>query len=160
MNNLRQGFSSCVLNGYIYAMGGSVPSSRWHFLGSTLRTAERFSLKDRQWEILADMNENRSYASCCSCDIRSRYIYPFIAVCVVKNFRIYCAGGNNGLEALFTAEFYCPENKIWTQIKPMTSRRFGLSIISHNGDVFAVGGFDGTNELKTSEVRPPHNTTC
>ena len=78
----------------------------------------------------------------------------------MKNFRIYCVGGYNGQESLFTAEFYCPENKIWTQIKPMTSRREWLSIISHNGDVFAVGGYDGTKTLKTSEVRPPHCITC
>ena len=39
----------------------------------------------------------------------------------------------------------------------MRSRRSGVSIISYNGDVFAVGGFDGTSRLKTSEVRflPP-----
>ena len=67
-------------------------------------------------------------------------------------FRIYCAGGFNGQECLFTAEFYCPENRIWTQITPMRSRRSGVSIISYNGDVFAVGGFDGTSRLKTSEV--------
>ena len=35
----------------------------------------------------------------------------------------------------------------------MRSRRSGVSIISYNGDVFAVGGFDGTSRLKTSEVR-------
>ena len=65
MNNRRWDFSSCVLNGYIYAMGGMDGHTR-------LRAAERFSLKDRQWEILADMNEKRSDASCCSCDILSR----------------------------------------------------------------------------------------
>ena len=65
MNNRRCYISSCVLNGYIYAMGGMDGHTR-------LRAAERFSLKDRQWEILADMNEKRSDASCCSCDILSR----------------------------------------------------------------------------------------
>jgi len=137
MNNRRCYISSCVLNGYIYAMGGMDGHTR-------LRAAERFSLKDRQWEILADMNEKRSDASCCSCDILSR---------------IYCAGGFNGQECLFTAEFYCPENRIWTQITPMRSRRSGVSIISYNGDVFAVGGFDGTSRLKTSEVYDPESNT-
>ena len=67
MNNRRCYISSCVLNGYIYAMGGMDGHTR-------LRAAERFSLKDRQWEILADMNEKRSDASCCSCDILSRFV--------------------------------------------------------------------------------------
>ena len=77
-------------------------------------------------------------------------------------FRIYCAGGFNGQECLFTAEFYCPENRIWTQITPMRSRRSGVSIISYNGDVFAVGGFDGTSRLKTSEVSffTTYSATC
>ena len=65
MNNRRSSFSSCVLNEYIYVMGGIDGHNR-------LKSAERFSLKDRQWEILADMNEKRSAASCCACDIRSR----------------------------------------------------------------------------------------
>ena len=34
----------------------------------------------------------------------------------------------------------------------MRSRRSGVSIISTNGDVYAVGGFDGTSRLKTAEV--------
>jgi len=75
---------------------------------------------------------------------------------LLLKFRVYCAGGFNGQECLFTAEFYCPENRIWTQITPMRSRRSGVSIISYNGDVFAVGGFDGTSRLKTSEVRIPY----
>lgn len=113
----------------------------YKFLGmdghTRLRAAERFSLQDRQWELIADMNEKRSDASACSCEVLSR---------------IYCAGGFNGQECLFTAEFYCPLNKIWTQVTPMRSRRSGVSIISTGGDVYAVGGFDGTSRLKTAEV--------
>ena len=77
-------------------------------------------------------------------------------------FRIYCAGGFigeyiGGFIGEFiggsTAEYYCPENDIWTRIQPMGSPRSGLSIISYNGDVFAVGGCDRTSQLKTAEVR-------
>jgi len=34
----------------------------------------------------------------------------------------------------------------------MRSRRSGVSIIAHESDIYAVGGFDGTNRLKTTEV--------
>ena len=76
-------------------------------------------------------------------------------------FRIYCAGGFIGYGRynghLSTAEFYCPENKIWTKIRSMGSPRSGLSIISYNGDVFAVGGCNGTRpdkgQVNTTEVR-------
>ena len=70
MNNRRMLFSSCVLNGYIYAMGGFDASM--DEAERSMDEAERFSLKDRQWETIADMNEKRFGASCCSCDIRNR----------------------------------------------------------------------------------------
>ena len=72
MNKCRSRFSLCVLNGYIYAIGGmgETPDR-----GSTrLRAAERFSLKDRKWEVIADMNEERYHASCCSCDVLNRLV--------------------------------------------------------------------------------------
>ena len=74
-------------------------------------------------------------------------------------FRIYCAGGyiEYGYNGLSTAEFYSPKNKIWTKIRSMESPRSGLSIISYNGNVFAVGGCNGTSpdkgQVNTSEVR-------
>ena len=73
---------------------------------------------------------------------------------LTMRFRIYCAGGSLGYDGhLSTAEYYCPENDKWTRIKSMGSPRSGLSIISYNGDVFAVGGCDRTSQLKTAEVR-------
>ena len=74
-------------------------------------------------------------------------------------FRIYCAGGLTEYYPypISTAEFYCPENNIWTQIRSMGSPRSGLSIISYNGDVFAVGGCKGSisekGQVNTTEVR-------
>ena len=70
MNNCRSRFSSCILNGYIYAIGGMGETHDGQ--NTRLRAAERFSIKDRQWEVIADMNEERYNASCCSCDIRNR----------------------------------------------------------------------------------------
>ena len=70
MNNCRSRFSSCVLNGYIYAIGGM--GETYDGQMTRLRAAERFSIKDRQWEVIADMNEERYNASCCSCDVRNR----------------------------------------------------------------------------------------
>ena len=68
MKNCRSRFSSCILNGYIYAMGGM-----GHEM-TRLREAERFSVKDKRWEVIADMNEVRYNASCCSCDILNRLV--------------------------------------------------------------------------------------
>ena len=70
MNNCRSRFSSCILNGYIYAIGGMGEKPNGQNI--RLRAAERFSIKDRQWEVISDMNEERYNASCCSCDVRNR----------------------------------------------------------------------------------------
>ena len=72
MNNRRSRFSSCVLNGYIYAIGGMGKTRNGQ--NRRLRAAERFSIKDRQWEVIADMNEDRYNSSCCSCDVRNRQV--------------------------------------------------------------------------------------
>ena len=72
MNNCRSRFSSCVLNGYIYAIGGMRKTRNGQ--NTRLRAAERFSIKDRQWEVIADMNEDRYNSSCCSCDVRNRQV--------------------------------------------------------------------------------------
>ena len=37
----------------------------------------------------------------------------------------------------------------------MRSRRSGVSLIAYQSEVYAVGGFDGTNRLKTCEVYDP-----
>ena len=108
MKHRRRHLSSCALNGHIYVMGGADSNTR-------LRAAERYSPANQKWEVISDMNEQRSGASSCSDDVLKR---------------VYCVGGFNGEECLLTAEFYCPLNKIWTQVTPMRSRRAGVSIIS------------------------------
>ena len=72
MNKCRSRFSLCVLNGYIYAIGGIGKTPDWS--NTRLRAAERFSLKERKWEVIADLNEERFHASCCSCDVLNRLV--------------------------------------------------------------------------------------
>ena len=72
MNNCRSRFSSCVLNGYIYAIGGMVHAPDGQM--TRLRAAERFNLKDKQWEVIADIYKVRYHASCCSCDVLNRLV--------------------------------------------------------------------------------------
>ncbi|KAJ9584402.1 hypothetical protein L9F63_021254 [Diploptera punctata] len=53
---------------------------------------------------------------------------------------------------LSSAERYNPHSNTWNPIVAMTSRRSGVGLAVVNGQLYAVGGFDGTAYLKTIEV--------
>lgn len=106
--------------------------------------------------------------------------------CAVFNNYIYAVGGRDDCMELSSAERYNPHTNTWSPIVAMTSRRSGVSFLSHslvhclfsinelycmlmlsfmllqqvglavvNGQLYAVGGFDGTAYLKTIEVYDP-----
>lgn len=56
---------------------------------------------------------------------------------------------------LSSAERYNPHTNSWSPIVAMTSRRSGVGLAVTNGQLYAVGGFDGTAYLKTIEVYDP-----
>ena len=45
----------------------------------------------------------------------------------------------------------------WVHVEPMLSRRSTLGVAVLNGQLYAVGGFDGTNGLDTVEAYNPGN---
>lgn len=83
---------------------------------------------------------------------------------------IYAVGGRDDCTELSSAERYNPATNTWSPIVAMMSRRsgvhkstkiiifmyqhfstqVGLAVV--NGQLYAVGGFDGTTYLKTIEV--------
>ncbi|CAM4694843.1 unnamed protein product [Leuciscus chuanchicus] len=73
--------------------------------------------------------------------------------------RIYICGGFTGTEYLSSAESFNPETNQWTLIAPMTSRRISLGVIAYadlvyavvNGQLFAVGGFNGLSNTSNVE---------
>ncbi|XP_028274884.1 kelch-like protein 10 [Parambassis ranga] len=135
MHYRRGSVSVTVLNGCIYAMGGSN--------GHTyLSSAEFYQPETNQWLEIAPMHEQRSDASC-----------------TALNGKIYICGGYRGNECLRTAECYDPETKQWTLISPMGNRRSGLGVIAYDSRVYAVGGCNVTGCLQTAEVYSPHTNT-
>ena len=65
--------------------------------------------------------------------------------------QVYIAGGFNGQECLFTAEFFDPNSAVWTRITPMRSRRSGVSIISFHGLVSDIISLHLTTNLPSWE---------
>lgn len=62
------------------------------------------------------------------------------------------AGGFNGMEVLQSVERYCPISNCWEYVDPMRSPRSGVGIIAHENYIYALGGFDGLDRLKTGSV--------
>ena len=51
-----------------------------------------------------------------------------------------------------------PDTDDWMLLESMTSRRVGAGVVTVNRLLFAMGGFDGVNRLKTVECYyPEHN---
>lgn len=59
------------------------------------------------------------------------------------------AGGFNGMDVLQSVERYCPISNCWEYVDPMRSPRSGVGIIAHENYIYALGGFDGVDRLKT-----------
>lgn len=72
-------------------------------------------------------------------------------VCV---FIICCAcpsGGYDRVECLKSVESYDPEWNIWASMESMREARGRFNIAVVRGEVYAVGGSNGTTELDTVE---------
>ncbi|TNN10029.1 Kelch-like protein isoform 1 [Schistosoma japonicum] len=69
---------------------------------------------------------------------------------------IYAVGGwNADLECHGIVETYHPSLGRWELSESMISRRSRIGVVALNGLLYAIGGFDGTSRLRTTEVYNP-----
>ena len=125
-------------------------------------SVERYDPRQNKWCSMSPMSTRRKHLGC-----------------AVFNNLIYAVGGRDDCMELSSAERYNPHTNSWSPIVAMTSRRSGVSIWKWNGDriyvvcdglslslsqvglavvngqLYAVGGFDGTAYLKSIEVYDP-----
>ena len=50
-----------------------------------------------------------------------------------------------------SVETYKPGDLYWAQINPMNTPRSGVVAVIHMDKLWAIGGFDGTDRLKSTE---------
>lgn len=92
----------CVLNGYLYAIGG-MDSPQAGFWGSPLKSVERYFPATDEWQEVAPMNEAR-----------------FGAAVVSYQGKIYVSGGFGTCKSILSStEIYDPETNRWSKINPM-----------------------------------------
>lgn len=66
---------------------------------------------------------------------------------------MFVAGGFDGHNCLFSVEVYDPVFDQWTVLSPMSTRRSGVSLVSCDDKVYAIGGYDGARRLDTGLQR-------
>ena len=132
MRTCRRGVGVAILNGYLYAVGGSDGIR-------ALKLAERYDPACDSWTQIADMQENRSSVT---------------AVALGEYF--YAIGGYTGVTScLQSVERYNPSSNSWSYVASMTVPRSMACACTMGGRMYMVGGYDGVSDLQSCEVFDP-----
>ena len=126
---LRSGFSTAVVDGKIYLIGGTPFRNRRGPYG--LSTVEVYDPQTNSWEQVADMPTPRTSTET-----------------AVVNGTLYVCGGYNGidnrlvnLKFLDIVEAYDPQTDTWTRKQGMSGARidFGMGVVA--GKIYSMGGY-------------------
>ena len=126
MPTARDAFSTSVVNGKIYAIGGWTPGD------IAIATVEEYNPATDTWTKKADMPTARGNFSTS-----------------VVNGKIYAIGGWVAGDidiATATVEEYNPATDKWTKKADMPAPRFGLSTCAADGKIYAIGGVVDPNK--------------
>lgn len=120
MPTTRLAFSTCVVNGKIYAIGGATSPG-----GTILSTVTEYDPVTDEWTAKANMSTARLWLSSSS-----------------VNARIYAVGGCTDpfSATMSTVEEYDPVMNTWTTRAEMSTARKSLSTSTVNGKIYAIGG--------------------
>ena len=141
MPTARQWFSASVVNGKIYAIGGTLSGGTLGGLSQLTPIVEEYDPATDTWTRKADTPTARAA----------------LATTVV-NGKIYAIGGwNSGNPNLSTVEEYDPETDTWTTKTDMPTGRAFLSAAAVNGKIYAIGGY--STILSTVEEYDPLTDT-
>ena len=153
MPTARSDFSTAVVDGKIYAIGGEVNE----FGDMALSKVEMYDPETDTWEQKTDMPTPRSAAST---EVVDGKIYA-IGGSEKKKIKQY-KGWIYEVKDLPTVEMYDPATDTWTQKADMPTPRSYLSTEVMNGKIYAIGGWSipkGQSRLETVEVYDPSTDT-
>ena len=128
MPTARSWFSTSVVNGKIYAIGG-------YLRAEVLSTVEEYDPATNTWTKKAHMLKARAYLSTCAVD-----------------GKIYAIGGGVGLSRI---EQYDPVTDTWTRKTDMTNGRGFLGVSVVNGKIYAIGGLSSDGTVSIVEEYDP-----
>lgn len=138
MNCERSQAAAVYYDGKIYVFGG-YRSSR------CLSSCEILTLSTNEWTVGPPMRENRRGCGA-----------------VVYEDKVLIIGGSNGISSLTSIEIFDPITNEWLiNVNGLPSElnvpRVGVGITVCNDTLYAMGGFDGRNFLKSVEIYDKSN---
>ena len=157
MPTVRSNFSTSVVDGKIFAVGGQVQIEKDKFGDFALSKVEMYDPETDTWERRADMPTARFAASTSVVDGK---IFA-IGGEQLKKIKRY-KGSAYEFKKLPTVEMYDPATDTWTQKADMPTVRSYLSTSVMDGKIYAIGGMSSSNEqwrLETVEVYDPLTDT-
>lgn len=144
MQQARGYLGVAVVNGKIYAIGGSTYHGKWPVTNGIVGTNEEYDPATDTWSFKKPMPTPR---------------YGF-ATAVYQN-KIYCIGGVTGYSTstgrLITGvnEVYDPATDTWETKAPMPTARWLLQANVVNGKIYLIGGQNGGLSTIVNEVYDP-----
>ncbi|XP_078494072.1 kelch-like protein 12 [Ciona intestinalis] len=136
MNVKRRVLGAAVLNGTIFAFGGSDENN------TTVSSGESYVVSLNKWIQLKPMKIER-YGHCL----------------VAHNGHLYSLGGHDGKQNLCSVERYDPLSDEWKDVAPMQTPRSRFVAVVLNNAIYAIGGYDGKQRLKSVEKYNVDNDT-
>ncbi|XP_054160938.1 uncharacterized protein LOC128958993 [Oppia nitens] len=127
MSTIRSDFGLVSLNSKLYAMGG-------YNYGESLNSVETYDTQTNTWKSISSMNILR---------------YEFDSA--VVNNTIYVCGGRND-KYFKSCEYYSLNINLWYLTTPMNVERCGLGLVSHEGFLYAIGGYNGNDFMNSMEM--------
>ena len=156
MPTVRSDFSTCVVDGKIFVIGGSLQLGWDEYGDLSLSTVEMYDSETDTWEGKANMPTVRSNVSVSVVDGK---IYA-IGGSKTKKYQVPRGFGHES-EELPTVEMYDLATDTWTQKADMpTPRKTKTCVV--DGKIYAIGGWSTANEqsqLETVEVYDPKKDT-
>lgn len=134
MSTPRYVFSTEVINGHIYAIGGGNSTG-------TLNSVEMYDPNANSWNEKAPM-------------IHSRKSFNTEII----DGKIYVIGGTNENGVLSSVEMYDPVLNTWTAKASLNMARYDFQTVVINEKIYAVGGYNG-KKLSSLEMYDPVSDT-
>ncbi len=157
MPTARSDFSTSVVDGKIFAIGGGVQLKLDEFGDMTLSKVEMYDPETDTWERRTDMPTPRSAVSTSVVDGKI-FAIGGAQMKKIKGYR----GWSLKSKKLTTVEMYDPATDTWTQKADMPTPRSYLSTSVMDGKIYAIGGMSSSNEqwrLETVEIYDPLTDT-
>lgn len=127
MSRPRCRFSAVILNGELYAIGGTDANA-------PTNSVEKFLAQQGVWTRVASLVYERQ-----DC------------VAVAAGKRIFVLGGFNGSVFLKSAEVYNPDTDEWLYHPAMLEGRSELAVVYMNKHLYAIGGISDRGKLRSVE---------